>query len=134
MKKQISVVPLKKVGSIEFGMLRTAVRDILGAEFKEFRKSRFSANTTDDFGFAHVYYDAKDACIAVELFDECTVSVGDSCVMPCDPQSFSSWLKSADGQADVQDGEATSVALSIGATFADGKVESVLFARPGYYA
>ena len=71
---------------------------------------------------------------AIELFDECVVAVGAACLMPCNRQSFCEWLKSVDPDAEIRDMEATSVALSIGVTFAEGKVESILFAKEGYYA
>ncbi len=134
MKTMINVEPLRKVGRVEFGMQRSSVREILGVEFREFKKSRFCANTTDDFGFAHVFYDANNICVAIELFDECVVAVGAACLMPCDRQSFCDWLKTVDGEAEIRDMDATSVALSIGVTFAEGKVESILFAKGGYYA
>jgi hypothetical protein len=115
-------------------MPRNSVREIFGAEFCEFKKSKSSVNSTDDFGFAHVFYDINNACVAIELFDECVVSVGTACLMPCDRQSFCDWLKTVDRKAEIQNEEATSVALSIGATFAGGKIESILFAKEGYYA
>ena len=134
MKKLINVDPLRRVDRVEFGMPRNSVRETFGTEFSEFKKSKSSVNTTDDFGFAHVFYDANNACVAIELFDECVVAVGAACLMPCDRQSFCDWLKSVDPNAEIRDMDATSVALSIGVTFAEGKVESILFAKGGYYA
>lgn len=134
MKTMINVEPLKKVGRVEFGMPRNSVREIFGAEFREFKKSQSSVNTTDDFGFAHVFYDANNACVAIELFDDCVVSVGAACLMPCDRQSFCDWLRSVDAEAEIRDTDATSIALSIGVTFADGKIDSILFAKESYYA
>ena len=133
MKRMINVEPLRRVDQVEFGMPRNSVREIFGAESREFKKSKSSVNTTDDFGFAHVFYDINNACVAIELFDECVVSVGTACLMPCDRQSFGDWLRSVDAEAEIRDADATSVALSIGATFVEGKVDSILFAKEGYY-
>ena len=133
MKKMISVEPCKCMGGVAFGMDRELVRKEFGTVVREFQKTKLSRNTTDDFGFAHVYYNEANECVAVELFDDCVVTVGGDCLLPCDQVSFNSWLKERDAQADIQDGEATSVSLSIGATATNGKVESILFGARGYY-
>ena len=134
MKRMVNVEPLRRVDRVEFGMSRNSVREIFGTEFREFKKSKSSVNTTDDFGFAHVFYDANNVCVAIELFNECVVSVGTTCLMPCDRQSFCGWIKSVDAEAEIRDTDATSIALSIGVTFVDGKIDSILFAKEGYYA
>ena len=46
---------LKSVGNIKFGESREEVRKEYG-DFKEFKKSKYSKNTTDDFKSFHVYY------------------------------------------------------------------------------
>ena len=130
----ITVEPLNSVAGVAFGATRASVRAMLGSDFREFKKSKFSANTSDDYGFAHIFYDANNALVAIELFDDCTVSVDDDCLMPCDQQSFVAWLKSRDPAAEIGDADTTSVKLSIGASFANGNVESILFAKAGYYA
>ena len=60
----------KSVGKIEFGAPREHVRDVMGLPFTEFKKNEFSVNTTDDYGFCHVYYSADNACTAVEFFEK----------------------------------------------------------------
>lgn len=61
------ITPFEKVGHIAFGEDRSAVRNELG-EFREFRKTRLSKNTTDAFGGCHVFYDSENKVEAVELF------------------------------------------------------------------
>lgn len=134
MKKIISVNPCKRVGEVAFGMPRDLVRKTFGNVVREFMKTKFSRNTTDDFGFAHVYYNGANECIAVEVFDDCIVTVEGDCLLPCDQASFNAWLKAHDTQANIQDCESTSVSLSIGATAANGKIESILFGTSGYYS
>lgn len=51
---RIDVVPTVSVNEVEFGMDRKQVRLLLG-KAKEFRKSQYAENTTDDFGFCHVF-------------------------------------------------------------------------------
>lgn len=80
MNKMFEIIPVEKVGEICFGMSRADVRGILGAPLSEFRKTRRSANTTDDYGNFHVFYDVDDTCEAVELFGGCTACLrGKSC-------------------------------------------------------
>ena len=61
------IEPFKRVGHVVFGAEREIVRREMGT-YKEFRKSRFSKNTTDAFGGCHVYYDQENHVEAVELF------------------------------------------------------------------
>jgi hypothetical protein len=65
------IVPFERVGNISFGEDRESVRSKMG-EFKEFRKSKFSKNTTDAFGGCHVYYTVENTVEAVELFKDTT--------------------------------------------------------------
>ena len=68
--------PFKSVGPIEFGATREETRSKLG-EFKEFKKTRFSKNTTDDFGCFHVFYDESDRVVAIEFFRNSKVYYND---------------------------------------------------------
>jgi len=66
---KFEIIPYNKVGNITFQLTRDAVRKILG-EFKEFKKSKSSKKTADDFKFCHVFYDKDDKVEAVEFFEE----------------------------------------------------------------
>ena len=132
MNEKITVVPLESVGKIKFGMTRNALRQTMGADFTEFRKSQFSANTSDDYGYLHVFYNENDECVAVELFPECEISIGGMTV-PYSANAFNKWLLQQDSEAEVSDCEAISVKFSIGMSAMDNQVESVLFGMPGYY-
>ena len=56
------------VGNINFGEERDSVR-LKNGNYKEFKKSKFSKNTTDDFSSFHVFYDAENKVNAVEFFE-----------------------------------------------------------------
>lgn len=56
------------VGNINFGEERDSVRSKNG-KYKEFKKSKFSKNTTDDFSVFHVFYDTENKVNAVEFFE-----------------------------------------------------------------
>jgi hypothetical protein len=57
------------VSPFKRGMTRGQVREILG-EFNEFRKTKFSKNSTDEFlsSLAHVFYNENDVVKGVEIF------------------------------------------------------------------
>ena len=59
----------ESVGNIKFGASRETVRKNNGP-YKEFKKSRFSKNTTDDFSGFQVFYNEDNTVCAVEIFRE----------------------------------------------------------------
>lgn len=123
------VEPLKKVNGISFGMCRTEVRKILGTEFKEFKKSKFSKNTTDDYGFCHVFYDATNKCEAIEIFDDITVSISGKDVFP----TTTTVLKEVADDFVEEDDSFISKSKSIGVYAPNGKMESILLGNKDYY-
>ena len=79
-----SATPLEEVNGVKFGMLREEVRKVLGNTCREFRKNKFSKNTTDDFGVCHVFYNQDDRCEAVEVFDRREIIMEGKAVFPLD--------------------------------------------------
>ncbi len=65
----IIIIPYDGIGKVHFGNNREIVRDNLGS-YKEFRKTKFSTNTTDDFGFCHAFYTKDNTLEAIEFFPE----------------------------------------------------------------
>ena len=59
--------PTIKCGELIFLADRANVRKLLG-KFSTFIKSKFSENSTDDFGYCHAYYNKSDQLIAIEFF------------------------------------------------------------------
>lgn len=126
--KKIRAIPLVGVGAVEFGMKRTEVRSIFG-KATEFKKSKFSKTTTDDFGFCHVFYNTKDECEAIEIFNDVEVEIDGIVVFPTNIERLSAIC--ADLMKD--DSGYISVGCSIGIYAPDGAMESILFATRGYY-
>lgn len=124
-----NVQPLKKVNNIEFGMKRAMVRQTLSVEAKEFKKSKYSKVTTDDFGFCHVFYNAEDECEAVEIFDDITVYIGDMLVFP----GTISDVKAIFNDLEKESDDYISKSQSVGIYAPRGIIESILFAVEGYY-
>ena len=125
---RIDVVPTVSVNEVKFGMDRKQVRALLG-EAKEFRKAQYDENTTDDFGFCHVFYDAEDKCEAIEIFDNAEVYVEGKLIFPID---LSTALEIINDFEQDDDG-LTSYSLSIGIYAPDDEPESILFGITGYY-
>lgn len=125
---KINVVPLQEVNGVKFGMPRNEVRAILG-EAREFKKSKFSKNTTDDFGYCHVFYDTDNQCVAVEIFSEAEVYISEKKIFPCsisDAMLIVSDLKEDSGSF-------ISESQSIGIYAPNGVMESILFGKVDYY-
>lgn len=121
--------PLVGINDIKFGMSRDDVRKAFNGKFTEFKKSKFSKNTTDDFGVCHVFYSKDDKCEAVEVFNECHVTIHGKVVFPADIEFVKTVITNLkfDGNSYI------SKDMSIGIYAPDGQAESILFGAPGYY-
>lgn len=124
-----TAIPLKEINGVKFGMSRSEVRTVLGGEYKEFKKSKYSKNTTDDFGVCHVFYTLDDKCEAVEVFGECEVSVNGQLLFPLDI----SLVKKLIEDLEEDFGSYISKKLSVGIYAPEGEPESILFGEAGYY-
>lgn len=124
---KIIVKPLKSVNDVRFGMKREEVRNRFG-EFTEFRKSKFSKNTTDNFKWCHVYYDKDDRCEAIEIFDG-DVFMDDIKLFPSDPST----LNKVFDDLNKDDTGYISEKYSVGIYAPDNEMEAILFGTKGYY-
>lgn len=123
------VTPLVGFDSINFGMSRSQIRNILGAPIREFKKSKYSKNTTDDFGAYHVFFDANDKLEAVEFFEETLISDNHGNVFPQTVED----LKKLPYHFEFDSDSYICSEFSIGIYAPGGRVESMLFACKGYY-
>lgn len=125
---KMNVIPLKEFANVKFGMKREDVRKVLGVA-KEFKKTKYSKVTTDDFGFCHVYYDEKESCEAVEIFDNTEVFVNGKKVFPTRIDDCREVFTDL-----IQDGDDyTSIENSVGIYAPENKMEGILFGIKGYY-
>ena len=125
---KVIAVPLKGAAGVKFGMKRLEVRKVLG-EANEFKKSKFSKTSTDDFGFCHVFYNSDDECEAIELFREVQVMIDGRLVFPTTLDE----AKKIFGELLVDDGSYISKKDSVGIYAPGGSMESILFGIAGYY-
>ena len=129
---EIIVKPLKNAGDISFGMSRSKVREVLG-EYREFKKSKFSSNTTDDFNICHLYYNQNNECEAIEFFENVIIKIENEIVFPNEFDKICDILKRLDRNLEIEEESCTSVKYSIGVYAPRGKVEAILFGCEGYY-
>lgn len=127
--KQHNVKLLVGFDNVKFGMERSEVRTLLGEPVREFKKSKFSKMTTDDYSAYHIFYDKNNKFEAVEFFDEVEIKIDNNIVFPISIDSLKkmNYNFTSDGDGFI------SVEHSIGVYAPGGKAESILFAVKGYY-
>ncbi len=73
--KTFKIKTYEAVGDLTFKMNKNQVRKILGNDYKEFKKSRLSKTLTDNYKYAHIYYNENDNLDAIEFFNEDDLSL-----------------------------------------------------------
>jgi len=123
------LIPMKSIGNIEFGCDREVVRSLLTIGYKEFKKTAFSKNTTDDYGGFHCFYSEDNKLEAIEIFSDCEIVYRGITIFPASinvlREQFSDLEKESDGFISKK--------YSIGLYAPGGTVESILLGSPGYY-
>ena len=127
--KQHSVQLLVGFDNVKFGMERNEIRTLLGDPTREFKKSKFSKVTTDDYSAYHIFYDKDNRFEAVEFFEEVEIKIDNNVVFPVslDKLKEMNYNFTSDGDG------LFSVEYSIGVYAPNGNPESILFAKKDYY-
>lgn len=126
---KFSFNPNISIGKIEFGLDRKEVRRILPGFKSEFKKSIFSKITTDEFECCHVYYDSKGKCNAVELFNTNQLIYANKNLFLLSVSE----LKKLFPDMIEEYGSYCSKQYSVGVSFDDDKIESILVGCKDYY-
>lgn len=130
---KIEIKPYERVGTIKFGSNRETVRKDNG-NFKEFRKSRFSKNSTDDFSSFHVFYSEDDRVEAVEFFRESNLYFHDIQLFTQSYGDLKTRLNALDSNNTEDESGIIYKTLGLSVYSPDGKqVESILVFEKGYY-
>lgn len=129
MIQQYSVSLLEGFNNAKFGMQRSAVRAVLGEPVREFKKSKLSKTTIDDYSFFHVFYDKDDNFEAVEFFSEVEIKVNNDVIFPSSIEK----LKTTEYDFNVDGDGLISTKYSIGVYAPNGVTESILFGVKDYY-
>ena len=125
-------IPLESIGGIRFSAKREDVRKEFG-KYTEFKKNKFSKNTTDDFGFCHVFYDSDDLCEAVEFFNDVAIIYDESNISNSSYGDIKNFLSEKDSALEIDDDGIVSKNCGISVYAPDKTVESILVFRKGYY-
>ena len=126
-------LPYIGTGKIKLGSTRDETRKTLGT-YKEFKKNKFSKNTTDDFSFFHVFYDGENKVEAVEFFDTTEFIFKDKNLFSFQFIELKSFLKNntIDFQEDDSGIRSDAVGLSVYSPD-KGKIETILIYKQGYF-
>lgn len=122
----------KSFSGICFGADRQATRDNLEMDFREFKKNKFSKNTTDAYDGFHIFYSANNTFEAVEVFPS-TVIVVSGAVIPWDYDIIKAWILKIDSTAKITEDEITSVKCGLSLYAPNFEIESITFAQPQYF-
>ena len=122
--------PLESVGSIMFGMDRKEARKRLGDQFTEFRKTRWSKNTTDDYGRFHVFYTPDDRVEAVEFHKGVEIVLNGQTVFPIKTKEIEKVLP------DIEKDDVGYISVKNSIAYQTNPVDAECFlaAGAGYYA
>jgi len=123
----IDVTLLKEVNGIKFGTKRSDVRKVL-VEAAEFKKSKYSKNTTDDFGYCHVFYNNQDEFEAIEVFDYEDIIINGKSIGSKNVEFIKAMFDDAE-----EDYGFISKKYSVGVYAPDDNIESFVFGCDGYY-
>lgn len=123
----IIAVPLKQINGVNFGSDREVLRMTFG-EFTEFKKTKLSENTSDNFGFCHVFYDKNNKFEAIEIFDA-NVYINGQLIFPTSLSNIQNIIPAIIKGND----ELICIENSISVYAPYGKPESILFACSGYF-
>lgn len=123
------VKPLESVGKIKFGMARDDVHKVFGEKCTEFKKTKYSRNTTDNYGKFHVFYTPDNKVDAVEIFEGIEVVLDNCVIFPIEKREIEILLQGLikEGNSFVHTGK------SIGIETDGTKAESILIGSKGYY-
>lgn len=130
---KIEIEPYERAGNIKFGSERETVRKDNG-NFKEFRKSRFSKNSTDDFSSFHVFYSEDDRVEAVEFFRESNLYFHDIQLFSQSYSDLKARFNALDSNITEDESGIIYKTLGFSVYSPDGEqVESILVFEKGYY-
>ncbi len=126
------IVPLKSVGKVSFGDDRVAVRNLLGDDYREIKKSIFSENTMDAYPTFHMYFTKDNQLEAIEFFSENKLLLAGKKLFPGKIKQALKLV--SDLQADGNYYTSTSMSIGITVSADDpNTIESVLVGCAGYY-
>lgn len=123
------LIPNVSVGKIRFGMTRDELHNLFEAKYTEFKKSKFSKNTTDDYGSFHVFYTPDNLVEAVEFFEDAELELDGQVIFPINIED----IEGAIPGIEKEGSSFTHIEKSIGIKAEANQAESILVGAKGYY-
>ena len=123
------VIPLVSVGPIKMGMTRDDVHGLFKEKCKEFKKTKYSKNTTDDYGKFHVYYTSDNLVEAVEIFEGIELSLYNNVIFPIKVCEIENKISGIEKNESSYIHKAKSIAIETGEEMA----ESILVGAEAYF-
>lgn len=122
--------PYESIGSIRMGSSREVVRKN-NPDYREFKKNRFSKNSTDDYGAYHVFYTISNCVEAVEVFKGIDIILNGITIssLSLDQLIFSLSDSKMTKESDIVNFPSYGLSISI----QSGTIESYLFYAKGYW-
>jgi hypothetical protein len=120
---------LESIGCIKFGMDRDEVHRLLGAECVEFKKNKFSKNTSDDYKKFHIFYTPDNKVDALEFFDDVEIIMEGKVIFPIHSAEIEKLIPHIEKEGNYY----TQAGKSIGIEVNSGKAESILVGAKGYF-
>ena len=123
--------PYNSYGCIKFGASRNEIRSAIGI-YKEFKKSPFSKNTTDDFGGFHVYYSDDNYVEAIEVFSG-EIKFNDEIMFPTTLSVFTKIMNTFDSEIMKKNDHIISRALGCCASVNEGTIDGIILCSKDYF-
>lgn len=127
----IKIIPYEGIENIHFGDNRKTVRATLG-KYEEFKKSEFSENTTDDFGFCHVFYTTDNKVDAIEFFSESEITLKEKLLFSFDFSTLKDFLSDESMEEDDSGANFPKYGISVYAPDFN-KIETILIYSKSYW-
>lgn len=131
--KKLIIKTNQSVNDLVFGTDRSVVRKTFGSAYKEIKKTPFSVNTIDVYADYHIYYTSDNKFEAIEIFGNVIAMANGIMVFPAEIDAIKNIFP---GIVVDEWGGYIDKDNSIGITVSteNNKIETILFARKGYYA
>jgi hypothetical protein len=135
---EMKIVPFERVGDLIFGTERERVREILGPNFRTYRKASFSTNDTDayrELGL-YLYYNQHDELEFVEMSPLATPTFKGINLFEGDIQSMVRVLQEFDPDPEIDEVGCIfhKIGIALYSEREDGKIEAVSAFARNYYA
>jgi hypothetical protein len=130
---EFNIDPYVGAGPILLGMSREQVRNALGNNYREFKKSQESEMPTDAFEWCHVYYKKSGICEAIEFFRPANPVLFGRVLIDKPINEVIKYFQEMDEKIIIDGDGFTSNKLGIGIYAPYETVEGVIVFEKGYY-